>query len=370
MKKRIIALSAIAFTLLTVNAAAKTDESFNVYTARTENKIVKIEADIPDGNAVAVIYNSDGVMYSASPVTIKNHECKTDIDYPSINYKLNLYYDIGSDSFLSIKSDETKYIPQDDTKPEKPDKNPSNPGSNPSKPDDNQNGNNNSGTNPGISETAKTGSVAVVKDSGTEYDSDSDQVISYIDVLYNNKEIRIKLDEDFKISNAAESLSYMIGKSVTELEKGDILGLDANLSGRLYRINLLFRAPQTDPVSDGGDSSLFDLTDDGVMFGLIQNKPVSQVLVLYDNTGKSENAVYTDIEPDTVVYFYDASKKNDNLRVGTASEIFKSFIPSADYDDNDNITNWSENCTHNYAFVRTYNDSVVNIVVYENYEIN
>ena len=325
MKKRIIALSAIAFTLITVNAAAKTDESFNVYTARTENKIVKIEADIPDGNAVAVIYNSDGVMYSASPVTIKNHECKTDIDYPSNNYKLNLYYDIGSDSFLTIKSDETKYIPQDDTKPEKPDENPSKPDSNPSKPDDNQNGNNNSGTNPGISESAKIGSVAVVKDSGTEYDSDSDKVISYIDVLYNNKEIRIKL---------------------------------------------LFRAPQTDPVSDGGDSSLFDLTDDGVMFGLIQNKPVSQVLVLYDNTGKSENAVYTDIEPDTVVYFYDASKKKDNLRVGTASEIFKSFIPSADYDDNDNITNWSENCTHNYAFVRTYNDSVVNIVVYENYEIN
>ena len=370
MKKRIIALSAIAVTLFSVSAAAKTDESFNVYTARTENKIVKIEADIPDSNAVAVIYNSDGIMYSATPVTIKNHECKTDIVYPASSYKLNLYYNIGSDSYLTIKSDETKYISQDDTKPENPDVNPSKPDNNPSKPDGNQNGNNNSGTDSGISESAKIGSVAVVKDSGTEYDADSDQVISYLDVLYNNKEIKIKLDEDFKISNAAESLSYMIGKSVTELEKGDILGLDANLSGRLYRINLLFRVPQTDPVSDGGDSSLFDLTDDGTMFGLIQNKPVPQVLVLYDSTGKAKNAVYADIEPDTAVYFYDMSKKKDNLRIGTAAEIIQSYIPPADYDDNDNIIKWSEDCTHNYAFVRTYNDSVVNIVVYENYEIN
>ncbi len=362
MKKTIIALSAIGMTLFSANVSAKTNDGFNAYTSKTEKRIERIQADIPDGNVLAAIYNSDGKLFSAMPAAIKDRECSIDIAYPDNNYTLRLYYNFGTDAFLELTGDETKYNTVNEQKPDKPD-NETN------KPDNSQNTDKPGKPDTNSTAAAKLGSVAVVKESGEEYDSDTDQTISYIDVLYNNKEIRIKLEDGYRISDASESLSYMKGKNVTELRAGDVLSLSANLSGRLNGIKLIFRAPETDPVANDGDKTLFDLTDDGEMFGLIQSKPNSQVIILYDGDGKFENAKEVDIEADTTVYFYDMSKKKDNLRIGTASEIFKSEIPSADYDDDENVIKWSDGCTHNYAFVKTYKDEVCSIVVYENYEM-
>ena len=362
MKKTIIALSAIAVTLFSVNVSAKTTDSFNAYTSKTEKKIEKIRADIPDGNAVAVIYNSDGKLFSVTPVKMKDKQCSIDIAYPDNNYTLRLYYDFGTDSFLRLTGDETKYNKDEETKPE----NPSDNGK------DSEKDKNNGSTGTDISDNtniAKIGTIAVVKESGKEYDKDSEQVISYLDVLYNNKEIRIKLEEDYKIYDAAESLSYMRGKSVSELKCGDVLSLSANLSGRLNGIKLVFRAPVSDPAADASGSSVFDLTDDDEMFGLIQNKIDSRFIVLYDNKGKAADSQVVFIEPDTPVYIYDMSKKKDNLRIGTVSEIYKSEIPSADYDNNENIIKWSAGCTHNYAFVNSFNGGICDIVIYENYEL-
>lgn len=366
MLKRIIAAAMGIVMLCSLPVGAKSREDFNVYTSRTENKIVKIEAEVQDSSCVAAVYLSDNTLFAAAPVIMKNSEGYTDITYPKENYTLRLFYNIGTDSFLTINSAEVKYLPEQTNTGDS--ENTDKPSSENGNTDKNQTEDNNKDSDVNKLPTAALiGSLAVVKEAGKILDDTGDEVISYIDVLYQGNEIRIKLEEDFCITETAEEFSDMKKRSVSELKEGDVLSFSANLSGSIYGIKLLFRAPDSDLVASEENADLFDMTDDGKLFGLVAGKPRDNILVLCDITGRADRNAYIAIEPDTSIYMYDAQKRSQRLSVSGAAEILKSEIPSIDIDDNDNITKWSEGCAHNYAYVRTYDGMVCDIVIYANY---
>lgn len=342
---------------------AKSNDEFNVYTSRTGNKISRIEAEFGDGSCVAAIYLSDNTLFSAVPIEMKNGSCDTEITYPNENYTMKLYYNIGSDNYLSISSAEIKYIPEQsntdntETKPDEkptdtPDKLPviENTDSNDNKP----------------ATAATLGSLAVVKEAGTYFDEEYNAVLAYIDILYRGQEMKLKLEEDYRITDASDKFPEMAHQSVTSLKEGDIITLRANLSGSLTGIKFEFRPPAKDAVSLDDDSVLFT-SDDSIMFGIITDKLNNDVIVLNNQSGKYNEAVYLDIEPETAIYYYDSEKRSNKLSLADSSDIIKSEIPAADYDDNENITNWSDDCMHNYAYVRLYDGIVCDIVVYGNY---
>ena len=365
MIKRIIGLTMGIVMLTALPTSAKSREDFNAYISKTEDKIVKIEADVKDESCVAAVYLSDNRLFAVSAVAMENGEGNVDIAYPKEDYTIKLYYDIGSDSCLSLSGDEVKYLPEEENT------------DNAENTEDAENKDNTeikeepekeeTLTAPDLPGAALIGSLAVVKEAGKVLDEETNDVISYIDAMYWGKEIRIKLEEGICITDTAQGLEAMKNKSVSELKEGDILSFKTSLSGEIYGIKLLFRAPVADLVASAENAGLFDTTDDGTLFGLVADKPKSNVLILCDSMGQANNFAYVDIEKGTSIYMYDAQKRSDKLSVCTAGEIIKSEIPGVDIDNNDNIIKWSEDCLHNYAYVRTYDTMVCDIVIYANY---
>lgn len=321
-----------------------------VYISQTENEIVKIEADVQDGDCVLAIYDDYDILKDVTSMIMKDGVGQTNVKCPAGDYIVRLYYDIGKDVVLSATSDEVKVLKNDET-PE--DENP--------KPDKNE------GAVGNLPEAAKLGSLAVVKNVGEEFDDEKNEIVAYIDALYCGEEIRIELEPGFLITDAEAPFSQMKGKSIAELKEGDVLSLTANLAGRLNGIKLMFRAPAVDLVSSSENAPLFDTTDDGKMFGIVTDKLNNKTIVISDISGMESKNAYVDLEADTSVYMYDFKKRSDKVRIAVPAEITKSFIPYTDVDEDDNIVNWSDGFIHNYIYVRSYRGVVCDVVIYANY---
>ena len=332
MKKFICFLLMMILSVSTVNA-----EGFKAYKSRTKMIVHKVEADVEDQTAVAVIYTPDNKIFSATRAFIKDGKADLKLLYPDTPFTFKLYTDIGSDTIYSMPCNEVKAIEDMEQEENK--------------------------FVPVYGDTAAAiGAFAVVKDVEETLNEINDAVAS-IQILYRGSQTEIQFETDYMLDNIAQGGTI----SVLDLEAGDILKLDANLSGKLYGADLIFRAPKTDSVLDAEErtkifTSVSD-KDNMSVFGIIGDK-FNDEIVLYNAGGLESDALYLDLDPNTVVYCYDAGARKDKVSVASVGEIFKSEIHSSDKDENDNIINWDVDSERVYAYVRVYDGIVCDVLMF------
>ncbi len=306
------------------------DTDIKVY--RDANKLIGLTVNEPDQMAVAVIYTSDNKVYNSQIVNIKDKKAELGLMCPQEEYILKIYTDIGTDKSYSVSDDKIELYQKEFV--------------------------------PVYGNTAAAiDAFAVVKDVCEELNA-SNEVVASLTVLYRGAECKVEFDTDYSLSYLYETQKI----PVLDLEPGDIIKLKANLSGKLTGAEFIFKATKTDVVLDEEEASRLytTITDKGKMnvFGVVADV-YDDTLVLYNQSGLESEALYLDIEPNTVVYGFDASLRKDNVMILSAKKIPKSEIFSKD--EEDNITNWEEERDRVYAYVRVYDGIVCDVMLYENY---
>lgn len=343
MKKLICFLLMIILTVPSVGA-----EGLKAYKAREEMTVNRIEVDEEDQTAVAVIYTPENEIFSATRVFIKDKQAEFKLLYPDTAFTFKLYTDIGSDKVYSLACRDIEAI--EDKKEETKDDIPE------EKPEE---------FVPVYGNTAAaTGAFAVVKNVCEKLDENNEAVAS-VTVLYRGAETEISFDTGYSLEDTLNG-----GKvSVLELEEGDVLKLEATLSGMLRGAKLIFEAPKTDAVADADEMSKLYTTvadkDKMSVFGIVGEKSDNS-MTLYNAGGLEREALYLDLEPNTVVYRYDAKSRKDKVSIASVGEIVSSEINSADKDEYDNVTNWAQDRERVYAYVRVYDGIVCDVLLFEN----
>lgn len=332
MKKFICFLLMMILSVSTVNA-----EGLKAYKSRTKMIVHKVEVDVRDQTAVAVIYTPDNKIFSATRAFIKDGKADLKLLYPETPFTFKLYTDIGSDTIYSLPCNEVKAIEDmEQTENE---------------------------FVPVYGDTAAAiGAFAVVKEVEETLNEIGDAVAS-INILYRGSQTEIQFETDYKLDNIAQGGTI----SVLDLEAGDVLKLDANLSGKLYGADLIFRAPKTDAVLDSEEISKIytSVSDKDKMsvFGIVGDK-YDDTLVLYNASGLESDALYLDLDPNTVVYCYDNNARKEKLTIASVGEIYKSEINSSDKDEYDNIINWDADSERVYAYARVYDGIVCDVLIF------
>ncbi len=295
--------------------------------------INKLEIDEKDQTAVAVIYDANGKIYSATTVNIKDKQADLELSYPETPFTLKLYTDIGTDKVYSLSCNEL--IEQEEFIPVY--------------------GNT----------AAAIDAFAVVSDV-QEILNENNDAVALVTVLYRGKKTDLQFDLDYSLDDIQDG-----GKiAVTDLMEGDVLKLEANLSGKLYGANLVFKAPKKDSLSDSLEASkLYTIVSDKEnmnVYGIVADKD-NMTLVLYNAGGLERDALYLDLDPKTVVYHYDNKLRKEKVTISSIGDIPKSEILKFDKDDNDNIINWNEDTDRVYAYVRVYDGIVCDVLLFENF---
>ena len=309
------------------------DIDIKAYREKDTNKLIELKINEPDQMAVAIIYTSDNGIYDSQIVNIKDKKAELGLKCPDDEFVLKVYTDLGTDKSHSVASDKIVLYEKEEFVPVY--------------------GNT----------KAAIGAFAVVKDVQEELNILNEAVAS-VTVLYRGEELKVEFDTDYLLpySDGTDRIS------VLDLEAGDIIRLKANLSGKLSGAEFVFKAPETDVVLDEVEASRLytTITDTEKMnvFGIVADV-FDDTLVLYNQSGLESEALYLDIEPNTVVYSYDASSRKEKVKILSATEISKSEIFSKD--ENDNITNWDEESDRVYAYVRVYDGILCDVMLYENY---
>ena len=341
MKKFICFLLMMILSVSTANA-----EGLKAYKTRAKMLVHKLEVDEDDQTAVAIIYNPDGKIFSATRVYIKDKQADLKLLYPETAFTFKLYTDIGSDKVYSLPCYEVKAIEDIEQK------------ENDNKDEDEK--------IPVYGDTAAAIDAFAVVSDVEEILNDNNDAVALVTVLYRGEKTELQFDLNYSLDNKADG-----GKiAVTDLKEGDVLKLEANLSGMLYGADLIFKAIAKD--------SLFDCSEKARIYTSVSNKEkmsvygvvadkVDNTLVLYNASGLEKNALYLDLDPDTVVYHYDNKSRNEKVKVSSVGEITKSEILEADKDDNDNIINWNADSDRVYAYVRVYDGIVCDVLLFENF---
>lgn len=332
MKKFICFLLMMILSVSTVNA-----DGLKAYKSRTKMIVHKLEVDVEDQTAIAVIYTPENKIFSVSRAYIKDKQADLKLLYPETPFTFKLYTDIGSDTIYSLPCNEVKAI-EDMEQTE-------------------------SEFVPVYGDTAAAiGAFAVVKNVEETLNEIGDAVAS-IKILYRGAETEIQFETGYMLDNIAQGGTI----SVLDLEAGDVLKLDANLSGKLYGADLIFRAPKTDAVLDGEEiSKIYTSVSDKdkfSVFGIVGDK-YDDTLVLYNASGLETDALYLDLDPNTVVYCYDNNARKEKMTISSVGEIAKSEINSSDKDEYDNITNWDAESERVYAYVRVYDGIVCDVLMF------
>lgn len=311
------------------------DTDVIAYKEKDTNKLIELQINESDQMAVAVIYTSDNRIYDSQIVNIKDKKAELELMCPQTEFMLKLYTDLGTDKSYSVPIDEKEQYEKEEFVPVY--------------------GNT----------AAAVDAFAVVKDVEETLNEMGDAVAS-IQILYRGSQTEIQFETGYMLDNMAQGGTI----SVLDLEAGDVLKLDTNLSGKLYGADLIFRAPKTDVVSDSQEvSKIYTLVSDKdnmSVFGIVGAK-YDDTLVLYNAGGLEAEALYLDLEPNTVVYCYDKNERKEKLTIASVGKIAKSEINSSDKDEFDNITNWDADSERVYAYVRVYDGIVCDVMLYENY---
>ena len=268
MKKFICFLLMMILLVSTANA-----EGLTAYKTRAKMLVHKIEVDEKDQTAVAVIYSPDGKIFSATRVYIKDKQADLNLLYPETPFTFKLYTDIGSDKVYSLPCNEVKAI--EDIEQKENDINAEEE------------------FIPVYGETAAAiGAFAVVSDV-EEILNDNNDAVALVTVLYRGEKTELQFDLDYSLDNKVDG-----GKiAVTDLKEGDVLKLEANLSGMLYGADLIFKAITKDSLFDCAEksriyTSIFNKERMNV-YGVVADKD-DKTLVLYNASGLEKNALYLD----------------------------------------------------------------------------
>ena len=346
MKKLIMSL-AIA-SLFTLNTYAQ--DSFSAF--KTDTAVTHLSANVSDGVYPVLVHLSDNTLHNVTIADFSNGRAEVNIDIPNDEFSL-LMYDFEKKSSYIIEGENISDIP-DTPVQDTPNTPPSD----------------NSSELPGVyeSERVAIGAFAVVKDVNLTA-NENDDIMLNISAYYRGREIEFELEEDAIVACKEEGLEQYDGMRADELEEGDIITFNCNLSGKILSIDLLFKAPKTNIITDENYNILFKdtLTKHSCGFGLIADKIKQKEIILYDSTGLEDKAFYFDLDPETVVYYYDFDGRSDKLSIGTIYDIRKSELTSLNFDENDNIISFPDDITYNYAYARIHDNTVCDIVVYANY---
>jgi len=233
-------------------------------------------------------------------------------------------------------------------------------------------------------EVDAVGAFAVVRD--VRRTLLNDETCYALDVLYQGRECTFYVDNDVYISSSPIAGPNETGSEMQALKEGDIISLKASLSGKIEDVVLVMRPPSRDILTSGKDYGLsyenlfsnnyipsafkgdrvytYNTNENGhveYVFGVITDK-TSDSITLYASDGKSKHSLDIDIDKNTCVYGIDADKNSD-ASLETTGFIRKSSIPKSYYDDDDNITEWNEDCEYVYALVRMVDDTATDIAV-------
>lgn len=357
--KKLIVSALMTALLFQYPVLAENNGELNIYTLKNENTISKIETSV-DGSCIAAVFLNDKTLYTVSPVILSNGTANVNIPCPNEEYTFKLYYEIGSDKYLSVGSDNVKYLPDNFTA----DNNEQN------SENTSDNSNQNTGFYPSVYGTPAValGAFAVIKsvEKAVSYDDD---IITKLLVYYMGSEMYLELSDDFLVEN---KWKYSDVADVSQLTEGDIITFSSNLSGKILKVSLIFRNFDRDLTDDEEGLTILnnaknDISDKSIVYGVITNKLKNNTLVISDGTGLDKNAQYLGLDPETVVYYYDSSNRNNKLKISSVAEIENSEIAAADKDDNDNIISWDKDALHNFAFARVHDGVICDIVIYANY---
>lgn len=325
MKKLICFLLMIIISASTVSA-----EGLKAY--RSNNVINKLEVDENDQTAIAVIYDDNGNIFGSANVDIKDKQACLELLFPKTPFTLKLYSDIGTDKSYSLSY--TELIEQNEFVPVY--------------------GNT----------AAAINAFAVVSDV-QEFLNKNNDAVALVTVLYRGRKTDLEFDPDYSLDNMAYGGKIEVG----DLKAGDVLRLEANLSGILYGADLIFRPPTTDSLSDSLEiSKIYTSVPEKermTVYGIVAEKD-SKTLVLYNAGGLEKDALYLDLDPNTVVYRYDNKLRKEKVTISSVRDISTSEILKIDKDDNDNIINWNEDSDRVYAYVRVYDGIVCDVLLFEN----
>lgn len=322
----------ICFLLMMIlSASTVAAEGLKAY--KSNNIINKLEVDENDQTAVAVIYDDNGNIFSSTNVSIEDKQAYLELLYPETPFTLKLYTDIGTDKAYSLSCNDL--IEQKEFVPVY--------------------GNT----------AAAIDAFAVVSDV-QEFLNKNNDAVALVTVLYRGRKTDLEFDLDYSLDDIQDG-----GKiAVTDLTEGDVLNLKANLSGKLSGASLVFKAPKKDSLFDSMEISKIYTTvtnkEKMNVYGVVADKD-SKTLVLYNAGGLEKDALYLDLDPNTVVYRYDNKLRKEKVSISSVRDIPKSEILKSDKDDNDNIINWNEDTDRVYAYVRVYDGVVCDVLLFENF---
>lgn len=231
--------------------------------------------------------------------------------------------------------------------------------------------------------------IAVV-DSISVVASDDDNKYE-IKALYRGEEFSFIVDSEVVIASAPQILPQLTNQPITALKKGDVIMVTCRISGSVKRIDLIMRPADDDIITSGedfGDSFEMLFSGGGYIaarkdwkalkygenppsdgtcyaFGVIRERSNGS-LVLVNKGGLDSDAHYIDLSDNMIVYTCDTENKIE-LSIGTQSNLVRSSIASKDKDEDDNIIEWNEDRTYNYALVRIVDGTAVEAVVYKGY---
>ncbi len=217
-----------------------------------------------------------------------------------------------------------------------------------------------------------------------------DEIKTLLKVFYRGEETEIYVDENMEISSAPDINSDMAGKSVSALATGDIIYCSTNTAGKLRTVELIYRPIEEEIVFADEDfgknfEKLFAI--DGQVtkarpvsvaaygsdtykkqeyaFGVIKDRKIASFMMLCNKKGLSEEDIVIDLSEDTVVYVYDAAKRN-KVYIGGAGDIEKSYFDAQTLDLDENVISWSEENVYTYALVRMAEGQALDVVVFLN----
>ncbi|MCH5210520.1 MAG: hypothetical protein J1F01_06090 [Oscillospiraceae bacterium] len=229
---------------------------------------------------------------------------------------------------------------------------------------------------------------ALVKEVTMSIGADGNEVCA-VTMFYQGKELSVDIDTDLEISTAPDEYSFMRGKTVDNLQMGDVICPIANIAGDTIKsVDFIFR-PTKDDIATGdtdyGTNFEKLFASNGKVggkwtfmrygekpssekyqyaFGII-GKVDKNLLTLINKEGDEDKSIEINMQNDTIVYSCDVDGREYEVEIGSKESV-SATIPKNAFNKTGKV-DLNDDYSYNYALVRTVNDIATEIIVYNNY---